>query len=856
MPNEEYSLLRPPLSPSHTTNTQPPASGMKTFRRLAVSTTLGALLATSFHLAPMPNSAAPASAATNLLVDSMDSALTSGWGSPEIGSVYSVNAASRFSKSQGIGAVKILPGKNSYATSTLKESDVAAKVDVSFDSIPQSGSVYAHVALRHSVDSRYETSLRLTSTGKLTLEVSKTIAGKKTVIDSHLVASKATAGQAYRVEFTVTGSHSPVLKARAYSGSLAPQWQIMNTQAGSAVLSKAGALRLGGYLSAAATKSTGIHVDNLQVSAASELNTAKPQPLEPDDQPLANAEPLEVDLPPLGQPQSPTPAPTPEAEQQLPAGALYVSTQGASNATGTVKAPLRSIGEAIAKAKSGQRVVVRAGSYHESLTVPAGKKLHLRNYPGEKVWLDGSSAVTGFTSSSTGYSTAWKYDFDSSPTYTRGANDNKEEAWGFVSDSHPMAAHPEQVWVDGTRQKQVKSLSSLEAGTFHVDKAANKLTLGSNPAGKSVRASTLVKALSIRADGSSVDGINIRKFAPSVPDMGAVTAEKPGIIVKNLTVEDSATTGINVSAVNNQISNVNIKRSGMLGMNAVYSDGLKVNALNASSNNMERFNSSPVSGGLKITRSRNIAVTNSTMANNNGPGLWIDESVYNSKILNNDMTDNTGHGLSLEISAKAVVANNRIINNGGNGIKLNNSSDVDIWNNTISGKNRVLNIVQDKRRGANKSDPGHDPRQAFPDATMPWIIKNVAVKNNVLSNTGGGNAIVAIEDYSRQLTAEQMKISLDSNAYHRTGSTNPNWSAVWSNAAANPSVYTTLSDFQKAEKQDLSSFEVTAPTVLNGIYQPTSAVSGKASKATALPSSVASLILQSAGSKHLGAFPR
>lgn len=851
--------MRPPFNQSPTNKTERPASNFQALRHVAVATTLGALLATSFQLAPLPNSATPASAATNFLVDSMDRSRDSGWGTPNVGSPYTLNAANRFSISQGVGAMKILPGKNSYATSPLQEANVSARFDVSFDSLPQSGSVYAHLGLRHSGDSRYESSLRLTSSGKLTLEVSKTIAGKKTVIDSHLIASKATVGKAYRIEFEVTGAKTPTLKARAYAGDSVPQWQIEATQSGASVISTAGSLRIGGYLSAAASKSAGIHVDNLRAASASELDVAEAQPLELD-LPLAEAKPLEADIPPTQETESPkptpTPTPTPSPEQNLPAGALYVSPEGSSGAAGTLQSPLGSIGAAVAQADAGQSIVVRAGSYHESLKIPAGKKLHLSNYPGEKVWLDGSSTLNGFTSNSNGYSTAWKYDFDSSPTYTRGAEDNTQEAWGFVNDSYPMAAHPEQVWIDGVRQKQVKSLASVEPGSFHVDKAGNKLTLGTNPEGKRVQASTLVKALSIRADGSSVDGINVRKFAPSVPDMGAVTAEKPGITLKNLTVEDSATTGINVSAVNNQISNVSIQRSGMLGMNAVYADGLKVSKLNASSNNVEKFNSSPVSGGLKITRSRNIAVTDSVMKNNYGPGLWIDESVYNSMILNNDLISNTGHGLSLEISAKATVANNRIIDNGGNGIKLNNTNDVAIWNNTISGKNRVLNIVQDTRRGANKSDAGHDPRQSFPDSTMPWVIKNVTVKNNVLSNTGGGNAIVAVEDYSKQLTAEQMKITLDSNAYHRTGSTNPRWSSVWSNAAANPSVYTTLAAFQQAEGQDASSFEVTASTVLNSDHQPTSAVTGKASSATVLPSSIASLIEENAGSKRLGAYSR
>ncbi|GAA5227768.1 hypothetical protein GCM10025778_23010 [Paeniglutamicibacter antarcticus] len=761
-----------------------------------------------------------------------------------MGPSYTLNEASRFSMAREIGAFKVLPGKNSTATAALEQRDVAAGVDVSFDSLPTSGSLYANIALRHSGASHYEGSLRLTSDGALRLEVSKHISGTKTIIKSTKIASNVIPGKTYHLDFEVGGKGQTRLKARASQGSAGKDWQIEHTDSGSAQITTAGNLRIGGYQSASAKKASGIHVDNLRATQSSDQPKVGLPPVATP--PVAN-EPIK---PPPEQPQQP------DSETRLPSNALYVATSGRSSASGTSKAPMKSLSQAVSKASNGQTIVVRGGTYHESVTIPTGKTLHLRSYPGEHVWMDGSSTLSGFSASSGGYATAWKHDFDSSPTFTRGAKDSKEEAWGFVNSQHPMAAHPEQVWVDEKRQVQVKKLTALKPGSFYVDGKANKLYLGTNPSGKNVEATTLVKALSIRGAKSSIDGINVRRFAPSVPDMGAITAEKPGIVLKNMTVEDSSTTGINVSAVNNKISNVTIRRSGMLGVNAVYADGLQVNHLNSSDNNLGRFNSSPVSGGLKITRSRGIDVKNSQFLNNYGPGLWIDESVYDTKVVNNDMIRNKTHGLSLEISAKATVANNRIIGNGGNGIKLNNTSDVAIWNNTISGPNRAINIVQDKRRGANNGDAGHDPRQSFPDATMPWVIKNVTVKNNVLSNTGGGNAILAVEDFSKKLTAEDMKISLNANAYHRTSAKSPKWSVVWSKGAGNPSVYTTLAAFQKAKPTEGSSFEITATSIVDGNNNTTTSVTGKNRKATALPANIASLTGLASGSKLLGASKR
>ncbi|MGC4441851.1 right-handed parallel beta-helix repeat-containing protein, partial [Streptococcus suis] len=51
-----------------------------------------------------------------------------------------------------------------------------------------------------------------------------------------------------------------------------------------------------------------------------------------------------------------------------------------------------------------------------------------------------------------------------------------------------------------------------------------------------------------------------------------------------------------------------------------------------SGNNTERFKKAPVAGGVKITSSQNVTVTNSDVVNNKANGLWFDVSSYNVKI--------------------------------------------------------------------------------------------------------------------------------------------------------------------------------------------------------------------------------
>ena len=150
----------------------------------------------------------------------------------------------------------------------------------------------------------------------------------------------------------------------------------------------------------------------------------------------------------------------------------------------------------------------------------------------------------------------------------------------------------------------------------------------------------------------------------------------------------------------------------MLGMNATYADNLTVDQLVSVNNNTEHFNTSPVSGGVKIARSRGVVVRNSVLNDNYGPGLWIDESVYDMTVTGNEMRNNAKHGLSLEISAKATVSNNTISGNDGFGIKVNDTSNVTISNNTFVGNDRSINIVQDSADTCH--GPGPRPAPAVP----------------------------------------------------------------------------------------------------------------------------------------------
>lgn len=542
------------------------------------------------------------------------------------------------------------------------------------------------------------------------------------------------------------------------------------------------------------------------------------------------------------------------ASYAAPAGAIYVATWGSDANGGSSSSPVRTLTRALAVVGSSGTIVMRAGSYNEQVAIY--QTVTIQNYPGETVWVDGSIAVTGWVQDGS----RWRHDgwttrFDSSPTYTKGAPDSTTPHWQFLSKSAPMAAHPDQVWIDGTQQTQVASLSQVGANTFFLDEGTSRLYLGSDPSGKQVSASNRAQAMNIRAAGVVVRGIGVRRFAPSVWHVGAITFEKPNIAFENVVVTDMATTGISIQSTGAQLRKVTVEWSGMLGIHGRYADNVVMTKVLARRNNSQFFNIAPVSGGVKLGVTRGVVVTDSAFSDNYGPGFWEDMSVYNSVFRGSNFTGNSGDGLFLEISARVVVGDSLFANNRLDGIKVNNTANVKIWNNTFVGNGRPLDLVQDFRRNTNRYDPAVDSRVGWPDPEMPWQLDSVTVSNNVVGlSTAAANCLLCVEDYSSQESGESMKVQANGNVYVRPSTSQPTWLAVWSRGAANPYIFTSLAALRTTTGQESRGREYTTGTsVLSTSGVLSSSVQDVASQiAVGLPSDVGSLIGQPSGSTRLG----
>jgi len=830
---------------SHQPTTSPRTGQVHRPGRAAVSVaaTLGLLGGGALSADALPVAAAvPATVVSETVAsDTMTRSVVGGWGQAATGGAYQTSGQAAFGV-DGSAAWMRIPGAGLSGAATLSSNaatDVDARVSLTLPTLPTKGNgTYTNLRLRVVGGSAYSAQLRVRPDGVVLLSLLRRAAdGVSTVVSPETaVPLKAVPGNWLVLQAQVSGDAPVALRARVWqAGSSVPDWQVAASDSTPTRLTGSGAITLFGYSSSSSADTT-IRFDNVVATSTTE----PPPPPAPATNDGSSGS-----------------APIGTTSYAIPSGALFVAPSGSDASSGTAGAPLRSVTRAISLASSGQTIVLRGGVYHESVTIPDGKKLTIQPYPLEAVWFDGSRAVTNWAASGTVWRTdGWTAQFDSSPTFTRGAPDGTSANWQWVNPAYPMAAHPDQLWINDTAQRQVSALSKVVPGTFFADYTNKSLYVGTNPVGSTVRASDLQKAITIRGAGSVLRGLGVRNYAPSVPDIGAVSLHRPGMTLENVSIDNSATIGLSVQATDTTVRHLTVTHSGLLGVHANEADRLVLDLSRVDGNNSEHFNTTPVAGGVKVTRSRTVSVLHGRYTKNDGSGLWVDESTYDARIVGNDLQDNTKFGLRAELSARVAVADNLVTNNGDDGVRIANTSGARIWNNTFVGNLRSINMTQDSRLASNPNVPGHDPRQPFPDPTMTWLTGTASVGNNVLAlQRAAANALFAVEDYTHLRSASSMGITTNGNVYNRAAVTVPTWVSIWARSGTDPAVYKTSLSFSQATGQERNALAVDGSSAVNSDFSLVSGVTAKTDvTAQALPADVASLAGQPTGAKHLGAW--
>jgi parallel beta-helix repeat protein len=479
--------------------------------------------------------------------------------------------------------------------------------------------------------------------------------------------------------------------------------------------------------------------------------------------------------------------------------------------------------------------VLRGGTYHEYFIVPPGKNITVQSYPGEAVWFDGSTTVsTWVKQGSTWVSNNWTAQFDHSASFSKGS-----DAGNFVNSTYPMAAYPDQMFVDGRQLDQVASSVVPGPGQFAVDYAAKTLTMGSDPTGHEVRASDLAQAFVV-AGRVTLRGLGVHRYATSLPQIGTVYfGGTPGFdVAENVVIADNATQGLSMGTHDVVVSHVTAINNGMTGIHSNNGTGGVVADSLITGNNTQHFNPAPSAGGMKITRATKFTIRNNDVLNNVGVnGIWLDVSVSHFSIVGNTVAGNSSvYAILAELSDTGIIANNTV-SGSTRGVTAFDTGNVRIFNNTFTSSTVWdVGVWQDSRRntGANAD-------------TIPWISRNITVSNNLMMSTGALYQFYALDKATRT-PASAMNLVVDGNLFTTADSGRQPIMVGW---GGGDNVTVTQYRTAAAINAGLGNQWHNAQTV-NSVAVATALSSS--GMAIPLPVDIAAEIGRPAGTRHLGAF--
>ncbi|MGJ7906197.1 right-handed parallel beta-helix repeat-containing protein [Actinopolyspora sp. H202] len=479
----------------------------------------------------------------------------------------------------------------------------------------------------------------------------------------------------------------------------------------------------------------------------------------------------------------------PGTNTPVPPDALFVATDGSDAATGTRQAPLRTLGAAVERAGSPSTIVLREGTYRESVGI-VRNRLRIRSFPGEQVWLKGSEIIADWTRTTRGWlHRGW------SPGYCRDCYLPR-----IIDSRHPNAGLPDMVFLNGKPLRQVAARGEVTPGTFYVDAAENTLLLGSDPRGETVEASVhpwLLQFDGPRAAGSSLHGIGIAHYA-SRQEYGRrgamVVVNAADVVLRDNAFAWSASSGVAVFAPNAEVDGNVIADNGLVGLMSNEAHGVRLVDNRVLRNNRERFAlSGPAigAGGVKMTRTRGALIEHNSFLNNIGTGWWCDLGCSDATIVHNTARGNVKHGFYYEVSSRALFASNLASHNDRFGVKISSSDHIGFFNNTFWRNHSSLGIYNDPR------PPSSDPYSH--ELGQSWITADTEVVNNLFAGTARDQPFIRMGgDKAADVRTPAFVSRSDGNVYLRSDEP---YLAEWYHGAEKHSRFESLAELTEATGQ-------------------------------------------------------
>lgn len=486
-----------------------------------------------------------------------------------------------------------------------------------------------------------------------------------------------------------------------------------------------------------------------------------------------------------------TAAPAPRADYPVPAGAVFVATHGDDAAPGTEARPLRTVAAAVRRAPAGGTVVIRGGTYRETVGT-VREPVTIQPYPGERVWLKGTVVVSGWHHTPHG----WRHDgWTVALCHTCYTKD-------IIDPEHPYAGLPDMVFVDGSPLRQVAAATDVTTGTFYVDTAGDTLLLGDDPRDAVVEASAFDHLVQFDpgAEGSVMRGVGVSGYASNQDygHHGAMVIVNAGHVrLENDTFAWSASAGAEIVKPGAEIRGSTFVDNGLVGLVANRADDIELTGNAFRANNQEHFalsGSAIGAAGAKVTRTKRAVVTDNTFTGNIGSGWWCDLGCTDATVLRNVATGNIGNGLYYEVSSRALIASNVSAGNHGHGLKISSSDHVLVYNNTLADNGVDIGLYNDER------SPDFD---AYSERLgLSWITAGTVLVNNMTTERSASHPIVVAAGYKDPPPRPAFVAHSDGNAYLRHDGSSHATLITWSLGSGDFTRYDTLAGLTAATGQE------------------------------------------------------
>ena len=323
--------------------------------------------------------------------------------------------------------------------------------------------------------------------------------------------------------------------------------------------------------------------------------------------------------------------------------------------------PLKTISAAATKVQAGDKVVIHAGQYRETVIISASgttdAPITFEAAPGETVVIKGSEIIKHWTRDT---GEIWKAALPIPPT-KRSPNSNDSTFWRTNNVRMVIIKDGEQL--DAQHLRRVSAKDQLQPGAFFCDLPGNLLFVwlpgSANPNNTEMEVALRGAWLYVFGNNITIRGLQMRHSSTlGIVNWPACVLNGNNVTLESCSISWSDFVGVSLGGNNDKLLRCTIACHGSTGIGGA-GEGHLIEGCRIVYNNIDRYYFNWHCGGAKlIPNFTHGRISHNEFAYNIGPGLWLDGGCNDNLIEGNLCHDNEGPGIVVEISARNRVFNN------------------------------------------------------------------------------------------------------------------------------------------------------------------------------------------------------